>query len=152
MEVPKGACLLLSPAPAAGCSTAAGCLVVDSLPVAFTNSHRSEQSASLSLKAAVRQVQCRAQLRVTGHCPQEGGVTCRAGPPPGTLAQQLLYGSPLCDIPSGCCLFTGPWTVTCSSLCMLCRVAAFCRPLRPGLLLVSGPHSRSPVFGVLGLC
>ena len=60
--------------------------------------------------------------------------------------------TPLYDIPSGCCFFTGPWTVTRSSLRMLCRVAAFCRPLRPVLLLVSFPRSRSPVVGVLGLC
>ena len=59
---------------------------------------------------------------------------------------------PLCDIPSGCCSFTGPWTVTRSSLRMLRRVAAFCRPLRPVLLLVSFLRSRSPVVGVLGLC
>ena len=59
---------------------------------------------------------------------------------------------PLCDIPSGCCSFTGPWTVTRSSLLMLRRVAAFCRPLPPVLLLVSFPRSRSPVVGVLGLC
>ena len=32
------------------------------------------------------------------------------------------------------------------------RVAAFCRPLRPVLLLVSFRRSRSPVVGVLGLC
>ena len=55
------------------------------------------------------------------------------------------------DIPSGCCSFTGLWTVTRSSLRMLRLVAAFCRPLRPVLLLVSFPHSRSPVVGVLGL-
>ena len=59
---------------------------------------------------------------------------------------------PLCDIPSGGCSFTGPWTVTRSPLRMLRRVAAFCRPLRPVLLLVSFPRSRSPVVGVLGLC
>ena len=35
---------------------------------------------------------------------------------------------------------------------MLRWVAAFCRPLRPVLLLVSFPRSRSPVVGVLGLC
>ena len=35
---------------------------------------------------------------------------------------------------------------------MLCRVAAFCRPLRPVLLLVSFPRSWSPVVGVPGLC
>ena len=64
--------------------------------------------------------------------------------------QKLL--TPLCDIPSGCCSFTGPWTVTRSSLRMLRWVAAFCRPLRPVLLLVLFPCSRSPVFGVLGLC
>ena len=57
-----------------------------------------------------------------------------------------------CDIPSGCGFFTGPWTVTRSSLRMLRRVAAFCRPLRPVLLLVSFPRSRSPVVGVPGLC
>ena len=60
--------------------------------------------------------------------------------------------APLCDIPSGCCFFTGPWTVTRSSLRMLRRVAAFCWPLRPVLLLVSFPRPRSPVVGVLGLC
>ena len=59
---------------------------------------------------------------------------------------------PLCDIPLGCCFFTGPWTVTRSSLRMLHRVTAFCRPLRPVLPLVSFPRSRSPVVGVLGLC
>ena len=59
---------------------------------------------------------------------------------------------PLCDIPSGCCFFTGPWTVTRSSLRMLRRVAAFCRPLRPVLLLVLFARSQSPVVGVLGLC
>ena len=31
---------------------------------------------------------------------------------------------PLCDIPLGCCFFTGPWTVTRSPLRMLRRVAA----------------------------
>ena len=51
---------------------------------------------------------------------------------------------PLCDSPSGCCFFTGPWTLTRSPLRMLRRVAAFCRPLRPVLLLVSFPRSRSP--------
>ena len=35
---------------------------------------------------------------------------------------------------------------------MLRRVAAFCRPLWPVLLLVSFPRSRSPVVGVPGLC
>ena len=59
---------------------------------------------------------------------------------------------PLCDIPSGCCFFTGPWTVTRSSLRRLRRVAAFCRPLRPVLLLVLFPRLWSPVVGVLGLC
>ena len=51
---------------------------------------------------------------------------------------------PLCDIPSGCCFFTGPWTATCSSLRMLPRVAVFCRPLRPVFLLVSFSRWRSP--------
>ena len=52
--------------------------------------------------------------------------------------------APLCDIPSCCCSFTGPWTVTRSSLRMLRRVAAFCRPLRPVLLLVSFPRGAAP--------
>ena len=72
------------------------------------------------------------------------------------MAQYLRGGGgvrpPLCDIPSGCCSFMGPWTVTRSSLRMLHRVAAFCRPLRPVLLLGSFPRSRSPVVGVPGLC
>ena len=63
-----------------------------------------------------------------------------------------LIVPPPCDIPSGCCSFTGPWTVTRSSLRMLRRVAAFCRPLRPVLLLVSFLRSQSPVVGVPGLC
>ena len=67
-------------------------------------------------------------------------------------AEGVAPPPPVCDIPSGCCSFTGPWTVTRSSLRMLRRVAAFCRPLRLVLLLVSFPRSRSPVVGVLGLC
>ena len=59
---------------------------------------------------------------------------------------------PPCNSPSGCCFFTGPWTVARSSLRMLRRVAAFCRPLPPVLLPVSFPRSRSPVVGVPGLC
>ena len=67
--------------------------------------------------------------------------------------EELQNIAPLCDSPSGCCSFpTGPWTVTRASLRMLRRVAAFCRPLRPVLLLVLFPRSRSPVVGVLGLC
>ena len=137
-----------------------------------------------------------------------------------TFKDQELSPPLLCDIPSGCGFFTGPWTVTRPSLCMLRRVAgwlehragggrgvrvglrlplprdalegkgprrppqkrfdrrleevakavgggyrwlpmpltlalaisAFCRPLQPVLLLVSFPHSRSPVVGVPGLC
>ena len=44
-------------------------------------------------------------------------------PPPPPLCGLAL--PPLCDIPSGCCSFTGPWTVTRSSLRMLRWVAAF---------------------------
>ena len=58
----------------------------------------------------------------------------------------------MCDIPRRCCFFTGPWTVTRSSLRMLRGVAAFCRPLRPVLLLLSFPRSQSAVVGVPGLC
>ena len=70
-------------------------------------------------------------------------VSTAPAPPGGPAA-------PPCDIPSGCCSFTGPWTVTRSSLRMLRRVAAFCQLLRPVLLLVSFPRSRSPVVGVPG--
>ena len=66
--------------------------------------------------------------------------------------QTFWVPDPLCDITSGCCSSTGPWTVTRSSLRMLRRVAAFCRPLRPVLLLVSFPRSWRPVVGVPGLC
>ena len=62
-----------------------------------------------------------------------------------------MGNSPLCDIPAGCCFFTGPWTVTRSSLRMLRRVAAVCRPVRPVLLLVLFLRSRSPVVGVVEL-
>ena len=68
------------------------------------------------------------------------------------LRSASCIAHPLCDIPPGCCFFTGPWIVTRSSLCMLRRVAAFCWSLRPVLLLASFPRSRSPVVGVLGLC
>ena len=54
----------------------------------------------------------------------------------------FYFPDPPCDIPSGCCSVTGPWTVTRSSLRMLRRVAAFCRPLQPALLLVSFLRSR----------
>ena len=84
------------------------------------------------------------------------GLVKRVGPwaPASTsgMSPAIRRADPLCDIPSGCCSFTGPWTVTRSSLRMLRRVAAFCRPLRPVLLLVSFPRSRSPVVRVLGLC
>ena len=45
------------------------------------------------------------------------------------------HSSPLCDILSGCCFFTGLWTVTRSSLCVLRRVltaAAACVPCGVG--------------------
>ena len=71
---------------------------------------------------------------------------------PFAVPNKMAEYPPLCDIPSGCCSFTGPWTVTRSSLRMLRRVAAFCQPLPPVLLLVPFPRSRSPVVGVLGLC
>ena len=64
---------------------------------------------------------------------------------------QITTGTPLCDIPSGCCFFTEPWTVTRSSLRILRRIAAFCRPLRPVLLLVSFPRWWSPVVGWITL-
>ena len=66
-----------------------------------------------------------------------------------TEAQFSICIHSLCEIPSGGCFFTGPWTVTRSSLRMLRWVAAFCRPLRPVFLLVSFPRQRGPVVGTL---
>ena len=74
-------------------------------------------------------------LRVTGSDRQAR----RHGKPKSSSVVTPL--TPLCDIPSGCCSVTGPWTVTRSSLRMLRRVAAFCRPLQPVLRLVSFPRS-----------
>ena len=88
----------------------------------------------------------------TGRLMGPSGGPPGAGSPGRRRTTALCPLPPLCDIPSGCCSFTGPWTVTRSSLRMLRRVATFCRPLRPVLLLVSFPRSRSPVVGVLGLC
>ena len=113
---------------------------------------------------------------VCGGCPAPGGCRCRSQSrprprcchpsssspsspspsppshlPPPSSASPARLAPPQCDIPLGCCFFTGPWTVTRSSLRVPRRVAAFCRPLRPVLLLVSFPRSRSPVIGVPGL-
>ena len=76
-------------------------------------------------------------------CPPLRAPWLRYPPPP--CPPPLVH--PLCDIPSGCCMFTGPSTVTRSSLRMLRRVAAFCQPLRPVHLLVSFPRLGSPVVG-----
>ena len=73
-----------------------------------------------------------------------------SAPPPPTCPNKRpdlpVPPPPPCDSPSGCCFFAGPWTVARSSLRMLRRVAAFCRPLRLVLPLVSFPRSRSPSF------
>ena len=70
-------------------------------------------------------------------CCFEMGLGCFPGPWVG--GKKVCGGGPfqphtpppLCDIPSGCCSFTGPWTVTRSSLRVLRRVAAFCPPPPP---------------------
>ena len=105
---------------------------------------RRQTARPLALALALGVNHCRflASLTSLQGCKRGGGCIGTGGG----------YPHPPCDIPSGCCSFTGPWTVTRSSLRMLRRVAAFCRPLRPVLLLVSFPRSRSPVVGVLGLC
>ena len=56
----------------------------------------------------------------------------------------LGQSATLCDMPSGCCFLMGPWTVTRSLLRPLRRVAAFCRPVRPVLPLVSFPRPSPP--------
>ena len=94
-----------------------------------------------------------ALVRPVGPCNTAGALWGRSLRPGLALRGRGSSAQPpLCDIPSGCCSFTGPWTVTRSSLRMLRWIAAFCRPLRPVLLLVSFPRSRSPVVGVPGLC
>ena len=104
----------------------------------------------VGLLLSVGRCSCWCHFRVRG-----AQLVCWGGAGCGRVCRLRVSGTqsaPLCDIPSGCCSFTGPWTVTRSSLRMLRRVATFCRPLRPVLLLVSFPRSRSPVVGVLGLC
>ena len=64
-----------------------------------------------------------------------------------------LPSPPLCDIPSGCCSFTGPWTVTRSSLRMLRRVATFCYfppPRRARARARVLPHGRCRSRAVCG--
>ena len=68
-------------------------------------------------------------------CSLGGGVGARF------VAQKSFFGFAL----------RGPWTVVRCSLRMLRRVAAFCRPLRPVLPLVSFPRSRSAVVGAPGV-
>ena len=81
-----------------------------------------------------------------------GGVQGGGVPPPPLTVYVHCYASlpypPPWDIPLRRCFFAGPWTVTRSSLHMLRWGAAFCWPLRPVLLLVSFPRSRSPGVGV----
>ena len=52
---------------------------------------------------------------------------------------------PMCDILSGCCFFAGALDSHPFFPSHVASGRCFCRPLRPVLLLVSFPHSRSPV-------
>ena len=74
-----------------------------------------------------------------------------AGEGADAAALQKPPSPPACDIPSGRCSFTGPWTVTRSALRVLRRGAAFCQPLRPVFFVVSLPRSQGPVVGALGV-
>ena len=114
---------------------------------------------ALAWNSECRKINGRRQIGwgYTGRLPWlgEGGGSGResaTGADTSTRVGEGCCATPLRDIPSGRCFFTGPWTVTRPSLRMLRRVAAFCRPLRPVLPLVSFPRSRSPVPGVPGLC
>ena len=91
-----------------------------------------------SLLSSATQPQARYTAPVAWPWSRGGGPKDTSAPPP-------------CGIPSGGGFFARPWTVTRSSLRMLRRVAAFCRPLRPVLPLVSLPRPWSPVVGALGV-
>ena len=111
------------------------------------------QNKKLSSDAALGALRCD-RLQCPDQTVTEGARRYHKADPPTacqTHCLRFILHIP-CDILSGGCFFTGPWTVTRSSLRMLRRVAAFCRPLRPVLLLVLFPCSRSPVVGVPGLC
>ena len=97
------------------------------LPLYLSLGHSPENSAASAPKSTLYHKRAKGNSQLSFR--HLGPLTLRAPPPP-----------PLCDIPSGCSFFTGPWTVTRSSLRMLRRVAAFCQPLRPVLLLVSFPR------------
>ena len=75
------------------------------------------------------------------HCPvQSGSHRLHQSPAQPTEPTDAHFRptAPPCDIPSRCCFVTGPCTVTRSSLRMLRRVAAFCRPGGMCRLRVSG--------------
>ena len=70
----------------------------------------------------------------------------------GRVLQLHLFRAtaPLCDIPSGCCFFTGPWTVTHSSLRMLrCEPARCpgCFTLHCGRAVILGSSHLSYIRG-----
>ena len=113
--------------------------------------HRAEQWHEQSVKTSKHQ-NTNGLRRAVGacQCPPQRPRRERRCPFGGPATKH--ESCPLRDIPSRCCFFTGPWTVTRSSLRMLRRVAAVCWPLRPVLPLVSFPRLRSPVVGVPGLC
>ena len=71
-------------------------------------------------------------------------------PPPPTHRKGLKLTGPCVTFCRAVVSLRGPGQSP--VLRMLRRVAAFCRPLRPVLLLVSFPRSRGPAVGVLGLC
>ena len=88
---------------------------------------------ALEVKGSHRGLRNRLGRRLEEVAKAVGGGYCRLQIPfslalavRGTVAGHRLGaleggggGYPLCDIPSGCCFFTGPWTVTRSSLRML---------------------------------
>ena len=82
-----------------------------------------------------------------------------APPPPAWHGSARARAHPLCPPPPPRVTFRwvavslrGPGQSPVRPFACCVGVAAFCRPLRPVLLLVSFPRSRSPVVGVPGLC
>ena len=107
--------------------------IQSSLPPSFLDPFPPFPSFQSSLHGA----RCRvsqnraAQALIVGNISDPGFSCAKGGRQPRGVARSNPDSPPPppCDIPSGRCSFTGPWTATRSSLRMLRQVVAFCRPV-----------------------